>query len=310
MSNTTAQIIDGKKTAFLFLEKFQEKLFEFKVNFKTTPFLAIIRVGNNPSSALYVKNKLQTFSDYGLKAHEYWLEETVSEQELYSIIDRLNKDAIIHGIIVQLPLPSHLNTQAICNHIDPLKDVDGLTVQNQGLLMQGDLSGLFPCTPLGCLFLLKALYKDLSGKRTLIIGRSALVGRSMALLLLHENATITIAHSKSHNLPFLIQDSEIIISAIGKPHFIKGKWAPKGSCILDVGINKIISSNATPFFVGDVEFEQALKKVSYITPVPGGVGPMTIACLLYNTYKAAQRLLNKHPTFYDFSILEDIQFFN
>lgn len=310
MSHDLARIIDGKKTAIFFLENLQEKLLKFKNDHKTIPSLAIIRIGHNPSSALYVKNKLKTFEDFGLNAQEHWFEESITEEDLRLKIESLNNDSTVHAILVQLPLPLHLNARDICNYIHPYKDVDGLTVQNQGLLMQGNFSGLFPCTPLGCVFMLKALFNDLSGKRILVIGRSLLVGRSLALLLLHENATVTVAHSKSHDLPLLIQESEIVISAVGRPCFIKGEWITKGTSVLDVGINKVVSPEGSSFFVGDIEFEEALKKVSYITPVPGGIGPMTVACLLYNTFKATQSLFNKDPIYYDFSLLKEVQFFN
>ncbi|HQS83867.1 MAG: hypothetical protein B7Y25_06285 [Alphaproteobacteria bacterium 16-39-46] len=302
------QVFNGKKTASRFLVKLQSDLDDLNSVYKIRPCLGIIRIGENPSSALYVKNKLKIFKSLGLEAQEYWFDETISYLELCSKIDDLNHDVSVHGIIIQLPLPPHFNVQEICNQINPLKDVDGLTLHNQGLLLQNNLSGLVPCTPLGCTFILKSLFKDLSGKRTLVLGRSLLVGKPAALLLLHENATVTIAHSKSENLPELIENTDVLISAIGHPHCIKGSWIKKGAVVLDVGITKSMSSTSPQFF-GDVEFEEARQNASFITPVPGGIGPMTVACLVYNTYKAAKRTLTGTPVPYDLSILSESLFF-
>ena len=252
------EIFNGKKTASRFLAKLQPDLDDLNSVYKISVRLGIIRIGKNPSSALYVKKKLKIFKSLGLEAHEYWFDETISYQDLCSKIDDLNHDVAVHGIIIQLPLPSHFNVQEICNQITPLKDVDGLTLHNQGLLLQNNLSGLIPCTPLGCTFILKSLFNDLSGKRTLVLGRSLLVGKPAALLLLHENATVTIAHSQTENLPELIGSTDILISAIGQPHCIKGSWIKKGAVVLDVGITKSMSSNS-PLFLGDVDFEEACK---------------------------------------------------
>ena len=302
------QIFNGKKTAFHFLQKLQPHINELNTLYKATPSLSIIRVGENPSSALYVKNKLKIFKSLGLTAVEHWFNDEISSSDLCTKIQTLNQDSSVHGIILQLPLPSHLNAQEICNQINPLKDVDGLTLQNQGLLFQNNLTGLFPCTPLGCTFILKALISNLSGKQTLILGRSLLVGKPAALLLLHENATVTMGHSKSQNLPELIENSDILISAVGQPNFIKGNWIKKGAVILDVGITKsMIQEQET--FMGDLEFKEACLNASFITPVPGGIGPMTVACLVYNTYKAAKRILTGKPICYDLSILENDLFF-
>ncbi len=302
------QIFNGKKTAIRLLEKLQPSLDDLTKKHKTRPSLAIIRVGNNPSSMLYVKNKLKTFKSLGLDAKEYCFEERISKEDLSAKIHLLNHDTSVHGIIIQLPLPSPLIAREICNQINPLKDVDGLTLQNQGLLLQNDLSGLLPCTPLGCTLILKALFNDLSGQRVLILGRSLLVGKPLALLLLHENATITIGHSKSKNIPDLVENADILISAIGQPHWIKGSWIKKGSTILDVGITKSTSSH-TSQFLGDVNFEEASQKAAFITPVPGGIGPMTVACLVYNTLKATKRIVTEEPVFYDLSILSKDLFF-
>ncbi|MBS0185268.1 MAG: bifunctional 5,10-methylenetetrahydrofolate dehydrogenase/5,10-methenyltetrahydrofolate cyclohydrolase [Proteobacteria bacterium] len=302
------QIFNGKKTALHFLQKLQPHINELSTLYSTNPSLSIIRVGENPSSALYVKNKLKIFKSLGLIAVEHWFDDKISFSDLCSKIQTLNKDSSVHGIIIQLPLPSHLNAQEICNEITPLKDVDGLTLQNQGLLFQNNLSGLFPCTPLGCTFILKALLPNLSGKQTVILGRSLLVGKPLALLLLHENATVTMGHSKSQSLSELIKNSDILISAIGQPAFVKGSWLKKGAVVLDVGITKS-RHHEKETFLGDLDFEEARQNASFITPVPGGIGPMTIACLVYNTYKAAKRILTGKPVPYDLSILENDLFF-
>lgn len=295
-------IFNGKKTAEHFLRKLTLSLEEFKSLYNVSPSLAIIRLGHNPASALYVKNKLKIFKELNLNAQEYWFDETISKKDLLTQINILNQDPKTHGIILQLPVPSHMEIREISNHIHPLKDVDGLTVHNQGLLFQNNLSGLYPCTPLGCLLILKSLLKDLSGKRVLVLGRSLLVGKPAALLLMQEHATVTVAHSRSKNLQELIQETDILIAAIGSPHFVQGTWIKKEAFVLDVGITRSKSSSP-PYFLGDIAFEKACEKASFITPVPGGIGPITVSCLVYNTFKAAQSLLTQKPVVYDFQRL-------
>ena len=294
-------IFNGTQSALHLLEIIRPSIEDLFVTYKISPFLAIIRVGHNSSSALYVKNKLKTFSSLGLKAQEYWLPEDASQEHILTLIDQLNHNTSLHGIIIQLPLPSHLNAQEICSSIHPSKDVDGLTPLNQGLLFQGKLTGLIPCTPLGCLFILKAHLSTLSGKKALILGRSLLVGKPMALLLVNENATVTLAHSKSCDLSLLIQEADILVSAMGNPLSVKAEWIKEGAIVLDVGITKAKTSS---HFLGDIDFKKAAPKTSFITPVPGGIGPMTVACLVYNTLKAAKSSLTREPVSYDFSILK------
>ena len=251
-----------------------------------TPGLAVVLVGNNPASEVYVRNKGKQTREAGMESFEFHLPETVSQAELLAKVDELNKNPAVHGILVQLPLPKQINEDAIINAIAPEKDVDGFHVINAGKLATGQ-AGLVPCTPLGCLMLLKDTLGDLSGKHAVIIGRSNIVGKPMAALLLKESCTVTIAHSKTKNLEEIVRLADIVVAAVGRPLMVKGSWLKKGATVIDVGINRIDAEGGKTRLVGDVDYNSCLGIAGAITPVPGGVGPMTIACLLENTYRAA-----------------------
>jgi methylenetetrahydrofolate dehydrogenase (NADP+)/methenyltetrahydrofolate cyclohydrolase len=254
-------------------------------NFK--PGLAVVLVGDNPASEVYVRNKVKQTEKAGMVSIEHRLPDTTSESELIELVNSLNNDEDIDGILVQLPLPNHIDENSIINAISPSKDVDGFSIPNVGLLStSGD--GLIPCTPLGCLLLLKDYLGDLTGKTAVIVGRSNIVGKPMAQLLIKENCTVTIAHSKTIGLPDVCKDADILVAAVGKPEFVKAEWIKKGAVVIDVGINRLPAvGDKKSKLVGDVDFESVSKVCSAITPVPGGVGPMTIACLLRNTVTAA-----------------------
>ena len=285
----TAKIIDGKAFANNLVSELAKKvkLLESKYQFK--PGLAVVLVGNNPASEVYVKNKIKQTENSGMVSIEHRLPETTSQKELLSLITELNSDNSIDGVLVQLPLPKQINENAVINTISAEKDVDGFNIINAGLLATGG-DGLIPCTPLGCLLLLQDYLKDLTGKNAVIIGRSNIVGKPMAQLLTQSHCTVTIAHSKTINLENLCKNADIIIAAVGRPKFVQGEWIKKGAIVIDVGINRlppVEGENGKSKLVGDVDFERASKNASAITPVPGGVGPMTIACLLKNTVTAA-----------------------
>ena len=254
-------------------------------NFK--PGLAVVLVGDNPASEVYVRNKVRQTEKAGMVSIEHRLPETTSESELIRIVKNLNDDENIDGILVQLPLPNHIDENSIINTISPSKDVDGFSIPNVGLLStSGD--GLIPCTPLGCLLLLKDCLGNLEGKTAVIVGRSNIVGKPMAQLLIKENCTVTIAHSKTIGLPDVCKNADILVAAVGRPEFVKAEWIKKGAVVIDVGINRLPAvGDRKSKLVGDVDFESVSKICSAITPVPGGVGPMTIACLLRNTVTAA-----------------------
>ena len=298
----SSKLIDGKAYAKLLLSQIASIIATLEKQHKKKPSLAILRIGENPASALYVKNKIKTFAENDLSTKEFWYPHTTTKEKLLEKIQLLNEDPSFHGIILQLPLPSSLekDKDLLISAICPEKDVDGLTPLNQGFLSTYTLTGLFPCTPVGCLFLLKALLPSFSGLHAVVLGRSNLVGQPMGLLLLKNDATVTFAHSHTKDLPSLLQTADIVVSAIGKPSFIQGSWLKKEATVLDVGISSVSSS-----FKGDVNTTQALTKVRYITPVPGGIGPLTVATLAYNTVKAAQSLLSQEPIIYDFDILKN-----
>ncbi len=254
-------------------------------NFK--PGLAVVLVGDNPASEVYVRNKVRQTEKAGMVSIEHRLPDTTSESELIALVKNLNDDDNIDGILVQLPLPNHIDENSIINTISPSKDVDGFSIPNVGLLStSGD--GLIPCTPLGCLLLLKDCLGNLAGKTAVIVGRSNIVGKPMAQLLIKENCTVTIAHSKTIGLPDVCKNADILVAAVGRPEFVKAEWIKKGAIVIDVGINRLPAvGDKKSKLVGDVDFESVSKICSAITPVPGGVGPMTIACLLRNTVTAA-----------------------
>ncbi|MFN8972103.1 MAG: bifunctional methylenetetrahydrofolate dehydrogenase/methenyltetrahydrofolate cyclohydrolase FolD [Alphaproteobacteria bacterium] len=281
----TATIIDGKARAAKLRQEVAAGVAVLRTARGITPGIAVILVGDDPASQVYVRNKNNACKEAGINSFEIVKPATITQAELLSEIKRLNVDARVHGILVQLPLPAQIDPEAVINAIDPAKDVDGFHVVNAGKLAIGK-PGFVPCTPAGCLLLLKEQLGNLSGKHAVIVGRSNIVGKPMAQLLLMESCTVTICHSKTE---FLVQETrrgDILVAAIGKPNFIKGHMIKPGATVIDVGINRVDGK-----LVGDVEFESAREIAAAITPVPGGVGPMTIACLLQNTLTAARNSL-------------------
>ena len=284
-----SRIINGKEIASKFREKLKEEIIQLKNKFGGVPGLAVVQVGNNPASSVYVKAKTKNAEEVGIEVIDHHLEESIPEEELLKLIDTLNHKNNVHGILVQLPLPKHMNEQTILDSIHPDKDADGFHPVNVGKLSiaaHNDENLLIPCTPYGCLIMLKGLNIDLVGKNAVVIGRSNIVGKPMAQLLIKESCTVTIAHSKTKDLPGLCKNADIIIAAVGRPKMVKGEWVKKGAIVIDVGINRVEilkDGGKKTVLVGDVEYNEVEKKASAITPVPGGVGPMTIACLLRNT---------------------------
>jgi len=282
----SADIIDGKAFAATLRGQIAAGVAAVKSAHGLTPGLAVILVGDDPASHVYVRNKRAACGEIGIESFETILPSTTTQDELLAHIARYNADDAVHGILVQLPLPAHMDAQAVINAIDPAKDVDGFHVINAGRLAVGQ-DGLVPCTPLGCLLLLKDKLGSLAGKHAVILGRSNIVGKPMAQLLLKESCTVTICHSRTE---FLVQETrrgDILVAAIGKPEFVKGHWIKPGATVIDVGINRITREDGTTKLVGDVDTTAASEFAKFITPVPGGVGPMTIACLLRNTLQAA-----------------------
>ena len=284
----SANIIDGKEFAGGLREKIAQSVKDLRDNHNKVPGLAVILIGNDPASEIYVRNKGIQTKEAGMNSHEFKLPEDTSEEELLSQVEELNNDPEINGILVQFPVPKQISQQKVIETISPLKDVDGLHPINSGYLNSG-LEGLVPCTPKGASMLIKASVNDLSGKSAVIIGRSNLVGKPVAQLLLKENCTVTICHSRSQNLKDISSAADILVAAVGIPELVKGDWIKPGAVVIDVGINRIDApekgENKTRL-VGDVDFNAASKVAGFITPVPGGGGPMTIACLLLNTLNA------------------------
>ncbi len=284
----TASIIDGKAFAANLKEKVAQKVHILKTEHGLTPGLAVVLVGEDPASQVYVRNKNKSTVAAGMNSFEYLMNDDVSEEELIKKVEELNADPAVHGILVQLPLPKHINEAAVIETIAPQKDVDGFHVINSGLLATGG-KGMVPCTPLGCIMMLKDRLGSLSGLDAVVVGRSNIVGKPMAQLLLNESCTVTIAHSRTRNLPEVVGRADIVVAAVGVPELVKGAWIKEGAVVIDVGINRIEKEDGKTKLVGDVEFDKAAKRASAITPVPGGVGPMTIAVLLQNTVTAACR---------------------
>ena len=285
------QIIDGKKFSQALRDKVKNCVEIIKEKKGVTPGLAVILVGEDPASQVYVRNKGKQTLEAGMNSYEYKLDASTSSDVLLDLIKKLNKDANVHGILCQLPLPNHLNEKEVINSIDPEKDVDGFHISNVGLLNTGQKS-MIPCTPLGCLLLLKDRIGNLSGKSAVIVGRSNIVGKPMANLLLQENCTVTIAHSRTKNIESTCAQADIIVAAVGKPEMIKKEWVKPGATVIDVGINRVtkkIDGVEKTVLVGDVCFSDMTSLAAGVTPVPGGVGPMTIACLLANTVTACYR---------------------
>ena len=288
------EVIDGKKYSQALRDKVKKFVEIIKEKKKITPGLAVILVGEDPASQVYVRNKGKQTLEAGMNSYEYKLDASTSANKLLTLIEKLNEDANVHGILCQLPLPDHLNEQEVINAIDPKKDVDGFHISNVGLLNTGQKS-MIPCTPLGCLLLLKDRLGDLTGKNAVIVGRSNIVGKPMANLLLQENCTVTITHSRTKNIESICASADIVVAAVGRPEMIKKEWVKQGATVIDVGINRVtknIEGEEKHVLVGDVCFSEMAGLVSGVTPVPGGVGPMTIACLLANTVTACFRSQN------------------
>jgi len=289
-----ATIIDGKAFAAKLRVKVKGLSDELKASHNVTPGLAVVIVGEDPASQVYVRSKGKQATEVGFNSYEHKLPATTERDELVALIDSLNADDNVHGILVQLPLPKHIAEEEIINRIDASKDVDGFHVVNSGLLATGG-KGFVPCTPLGCTMLLKDHLGDLSGLNAVVVGRSNIVGKPMSSLLLQESCTVTVAHSRTKDLPSVVRGADIVIAAVGRPEMIQGDWIKPGATVIDVGINRIETLNevevgkSSTRLVGDVHFESVEKVAGAITPVPGGVGPMTIACLLYNTLQSAYR---------------------
>jgi methylenetetrahydrofolate dehydrogenase (NADP+) / methenyltetrahydrofolate cyclohydrolase len=287
----TAKIIDGKAFAATVRVKVADHVARLKSEHGLVPGLAVVLVGEDPASQVYVRAKGKQTVEVGMNSFEHKLEPTISESDLLALIDRLNKDAAVHGILVQLPLPKHLNEDLVINAIAPEKDVDGFHISNVGLLATGQKS-MVPCTPLGCLMMLRDFLGSLSGLNAVVVGRSNIVGKPMAQLLLRDSCTVTIAHSRTRDIEALCRSADILVAAVGRPEMITGAWIGKGATVIDVGINRIPApekGEGKTRLVGDVEFASAVEVAGAITPVPGGVGPMTIACLLANTVTATCR---------------------
>ncbi|AHC39447.1 bifunctional methylenetetrahydrofolate dehydrogenase/methenyltetrahydrofolate cyclohydrolase FolD [Ehrlichia muris] len=279
-------IINGKAIAEDITSTLATCISDLKLQHNLTPCLIVILVGDDPASHLYVRNKQRKAEMLGLKSETVLLPSTTSESSLIDKIRELNNDDSVHGILVQLPVPKHIDKNLIINTIDPRKDVDGFHNENVGKLFTGQKGCLMPCTPRGCLYLIKTVTRNLSGSDAVVIGRSNIVGKPMACLLLGENCTVTTVHSATRNLPDYCSKADVLVAAVGIPHFVKSAWIKPGAIVIDVGINSI-EENGVKKFVGDVDFSGARSIASAITPVPGGVGPMTIAFLMVNTVMAA-----------------------
>jgi methylenetetrahydrofolate dehydrogenase (NADP+)/methenyltetrahydrofolate cyclohydrolase len=278
-----AELIDGKALAKEVRAEVKARAEAFKATHNRAPGLDVVLVGHDPASEVYVRNKERAAANAGIKGRVHRLPAETSEADLLALIFELNGDDEIDGVLVQLPLPDHLHDQTIIDAIDPAKDVDGLHPFNAGLLVVGR-KGLRPCTPSGCMRMLESVGCDPNGKRALVLGRSTLVGKPIALMLLEKHATVTIAHSRTKDLADRVRESDIVVAAVGRADLVQGDWIKEGAVVIDVGINRLDDGTLT----GDVEFESAAKRASHITPVPGGVGPMTIAMLLSNTVDAAE----------------------
>jgi len=284
----TARLIDGKAFAAGLRARVAERAAEFAGRTGRSPGLAVVLVGEHPPSAAYVRSKAKATVEAGMQSFEHKLPADVPEEELIALVDRLNADPTVDGILVQLPLPRHIDEQAVLTRVDPDKDVDGFHPVNVGRLSIG-LPSLVPCTPLGCLMLLQDELGDLTGLDAIVVGRSNIVGKPMAQLLLQANCTVTVAHSRTRDLPEAVKRSDIVIAAVGRPELVRGSWLKPGATVIDVGQERVEQPDGTRKLLGDVAFGEALEVAGAITPVPGGVGPMTIACLLRNTVVAAHR---------------------
>jgi methylenetetrahydrofolate dehydrogenase (NADP+) / methenyltetrahydrofolate cyclohydrolase len=282
----SARIIDGKAIAAELRARIAAEVQHLAQHHGLVPGLAVVLVGQNPASEIYVRSKANATVEAGMRSFDQRLPENVSQKDLLALIDRLNRDAAVHGILVQLPLPPHIETQKVLAAIEPDKDIDGFHPMNVGKLAAG-LPALAPCTPLGCIRLAKHVRSALTGLEAIIVGRSNIVGKPLAQLLLAENATVTIAHSKTRDLPVVCRRADLLFAAVGRAEMIGPDWIKPGATVIDIGINRVSGDGGKTKLVGDVAFAKAKEVAGAITPVPGGVGPMTIACLLLNTLRAA-----------------------
>jgi methylenetetrahydrofolate dehydrogenase (NADP+)/methenyltetrahydrofolate cyclohydrolase len=282
----SARIIDGKATAATLRGKVADEAKRLTAQHGLTPGLAVVLAGNNPASQSYVGSKAKVTVETGMRSFDHRLPESVSQDELLGLVQRLNADPAVHGILVQLPLPPQIDSQAVLAAIDPGKDVDGFHPVNAGRLASG-LPALVPCTPLGCMHLVKTVHESIDGLEAVVIGRSNIVGKPLAQLLLAANATVTITHSRTRDLPAVCRRGDLLFAAIGRAEMVRGDWIKPGATVIDVGINRVASDGGKSRIVGDVAFAEAKQVAGAITPVPGGVGPMTIACLMVNTVRAA-----------------------
>ena len=284
----TAKRIDGKAAAAAIRERVASGVRDFEQRIGRAPGLATVLVGEDPASAVYVRSKNRATAEAGMVGFAHNLPDTISQAELLDLVADLNADERVDGILVQLPLPKQIDPGRVIATIAPAKDVDGFNVANAGLLATGQDS-LVPCTPLGCLHLLKAELGSIAGLDAVVLGRSNIVGKPMAMLLLGENATVTIAHSKTRDLPEVVRRADIVVAAVGRPKMVRGEWIKPGATVIDVGINRVPADDGKDRLVGDVAYDEAVEAAGAITPVPGGVGPMTIAMLMRNTLVAAHR---------------------
>ena len=282
----TARIIDGKTIAADLRGKVSDAVHRLRRDRGVVPGIAVVLVGNNPASEVYVRTKSRAVADSGMRASDYKLPSNATEAELIELVAKLNADEEVSGILVQLPLPKQIDAQKIIAAIDPAKDVDGFHPVNVGRLVIG-LPALVPCTPLGCVLLAKTVHETLAGLEAVVIGRSNIVGKPVAQLLLNENATVTITHSRTNDLPSVCRRADLLVAAIGRAEMVRGDWIKPGSTVIDVGINRVPLESGKSGVVGDVAYAEATQVAGAITPVPGGVGPMTIACLLLNNLRAA-----------------------
>ena len=283
-TNQPAVVIDGKAVAKKLRESIKRHVEVLIEDHKIMPGLAVVLVGDDPASSVYVANKQKAAKEAGIRGFVHRMPQNTSQDELLKLVHALNADGKVHGVLIQMPLPKQIDSATVLKALDPAKDVDGLHIENMGRLMN-DMPGLVPCTPMGCIILLKTVTQNLSGLHAVVIGRSQLVGKPVAQLLLRENCTVTVCHSRTPNIAHVAREADILIVATGKPHLVKADWVKPGAIVLDVGINRMDDGK----LAGDVDYDAVSKVAGYITPVPGGVGPMTIACLLGNTVAAACR---------------------
>jgi methylenetetrahydrofolate dehydrogenase (NADP+)/methenyltetrahydrofolate cyclohydrolase len=281
----TAAIIDGKAIAAGLRARVTAEVVRLAAAHGVVPGIAVVQVGHNPASEVYVRSKTREVAAAGMRSFDHRLPEGAGEAELLALLARLNADAAVHGILVQLPLPAHIDAQSVINAIDPAKDVDGFHPLNVGRLAIG-MPVMVPCTPMGCMILARTVHRSFAGLDAVVIGRSNVVGRPLLHLLIAESATVTIAHSRTHDLPAACRDKDLVFAAIGQPELVKGDWIKPGATVIDIGINRVAAAHGGSRIVGDVAFDEARAVAGAITPVPGGVGPMTIACLLVNTLRA------------------------